>query len=84
MIFVEKKKGKKNLKFSAVLGTMSAKSSILMRPAGMDPMVTSKKTMGFLGLGGLRCHSDATAGAAEATTTLLLVVEAAPPEAIAA
>ncbi len=38
---------------------MSAKSSILIRPAGKLPMVTSKKTIGFLGLGGLRCHSKA-------------------------
>lgn len=60
-----------------------------MRPAGMDPIVTSKKTMGFFGLGGLRCHSTATVGvaaaAAAATTTLLLLLfVAAPPEAIAA
>lgn len=46
-----------DLKFSAVLGTISAKSSILIRPAGMDPMVMSKKTIGFLGFGGLWCHS---------------------------
>ncbi|WVZ01898.1 hypothetical protein V8G54_022704 [Vigna mungo] len=45
------------LKFSAVLGAMSAKSSILIRPAGMLPMVTSKKTIGFLGFGGRTCHS---------------------------
>ena len=49
------------LKFSAVLGVMSAKSSILILPAGMDPMVTSKKTMGFLGFGGRRCQSMAAA-----------------------
>ena len=47
----------KNLKFSAVLGAISAKSSILIRPAGMVPIVTSKKTIGFLGFGGLKCHS---------------------------
>lgn len=45
------------LKFSAVLGAMSAKSSILIRPAGMVPMVMSKNTMGFLGFGGRTCHS---------------------------
>lgn len=45
------------LKFSAVLGAISAKSSILMRPAGMVPMVMSKKTTGFLGFGGRTCHS---------------------------
>lgn len=44
-------------KFSAVLGAISAKSSILMRPAGMLPMVMSKNTIGFLGFGGLWCHS---------------------------
>lgn len=36
---------------------MSAKSSILMRPAGMVPIVTSKNTIGFLGFGGRTCHS---------------------------
>ena len=46
-----------DLKFSAVLGAMSAKSSILIRPAGIPPIETSKKTTGFLGLGGLTCHS---------------------------
>lgn len=46
-----------DLKFSAVLGTISAKSSILILPAGMLPMVTSKKTIGFLGFGGRTCHS---------------------------
>lgn len=45
------------LKFSAVLGAISAKSSILMRPAAMVPMVMSKKTTGFLGFGGRTCHS---------------------------
>lgn len=45
------------LKFSAVLGAMSAKSSILIRPAGMPPIETSKKTTGFLGFGGRTCHS---------------------------
>jgi hypothetical protein len=50
-------------KFSAVLGTMSAKSSILMRPAGMDPMVTSKNTTGFFGFGGRWCHSTDDGGA---------------------
>lgn len=50
-------------KFSAVLGAMSAKSSILIRPAGMDPMVTSKNTTGFFGFGGRWCHSTAAAAA---------------------
>lgn len=45
------------LKFSAVLGAISAKSSILILPAGMLPMVTSKNTIGFLGFGGRTCHS---------------------------
>lgn len=49
--------GGDNLKFSAVLGATSAKSSILILPAGMVPMVTSKKTTGFLGFGGRTCHS---------------------------
>jgi hypothetical protein len=40
---------------------MSAKSSILMRPAGMDPMVTSKNTTGFFGFGGLWCQSTEVA-----------------------
>lgn len=55
----DKKRGKEwqCLKFSAVLGAMSAKSSILIRPAGIVPMVMSKKTTGFLGLGGRTCHS---------------------------
>ena len=44
---------------------MSAKSSILMRPAGMDPMVTSKNTTGFLGFGGRWCHSTDDAGVAD-------------------
>ena len=57
----EIKKEKGDLKFSAVLGAMSAKSSILILPAGIVPMVTSKKTMGFLGFGGRRCHSTAAA-----------------------
>jgi hypothetical protein len=48
-----------NLKFSAVFGTMSAKSSILIRPAGKLPMVTSKKTIGFLAFGCRKCHSTA-------------------------
>ena len=60
-----------NLKFSAVFGTISAKSSILIRPAGKLPMVTSKKTIGFLAFGGLKCHSTAApppaAGAAIAS-----------------
>jgi hypothetical protein len=34
-------------KFSAVLGHTSAKSSIFTRPAGIPPIVTSKKTTGF-------------------------------------
>ena len=29
----------------------------MIRPAGMVPMVTSKKTIGFFGFGGLKCHS---------------------------
>jgi len=57
----ERKGEERDLKFSAVLGAMSAKSSILILPAGMVPMVTSKKTMGFLGFGGRRCHSTAAA-----------------------
>ena len=36
-----------HLKFSAVLGTVSAKSSIFMRPALCPPMDTSKNTTGF-------------------------------------
>jgi hypothetical protein len=44
---------KRNLKFSAVLGAISAKSSILIRPAGIEPIVTSKNTIGFLGFVGL-------------------------------
>lgn len=53
------------LKFSAVLGAISAKSSILTRPAGMVPIVMSKKTTGFLGFWGLWCHSTTpVAGAA--------------------
>lgn len=53
------------LKFSAVLGVISAKSSILTRPAGMVPIVMSKKTTGFLGFWGLWCHSTTpVAGAA--------------------
>jgi hypothetical protein len=36
---------------------ISAKSSILMRPAGMLPIVMSKKTIGFFGFGGRTCHS---------------------------
>lgn len=36
---------------------MSAKSSILIRPAGMVPIVTSKNTIGFFGFGGRTCHS---------------------------
>ena len=32
-----------------------------MRPAGMDPMVTSKNTTGFFGFGGRWCHSTAVA-----------------------
>ena len=51
------KRREEDLKFSAVLGAMSAKSSILIRPAGIPPIETSKKTTGFLGLGGLTCHS---------------------------
>ena len=34
-------------KFSAVLGVVSAKSSILMRPRGSPPRVMSKKTIGL-------------------------------------
>lgn len=34
-------------KFSAVLGTTSARSSKTRRPAGLSPMATSKKTKGF-------------------------------------
>lgn len=34
-------------KFSAVLGTTSARSSISTRPAGAPPMAMSKKTFGF-------------------------------------
>ena len=36
-----------HLKFSAVLGTVSAKSSSFMRPALCPPMDTSKNTTGF-------------------------------------
>ena len=36
-----------HLKFSAVLGTVSAKSSIFMRPALCPPIDTSKNTTGF-------------------------------------
>lgn len=32
-----------------------------MRPAGIDPMVTSKNTTGFFGFGGRWCHSTAAA-----------------------
>lgn len=53
----EVKKCQLNLKFSAVLGAISAKSSILILPAGMVPMVMSKNTTGFLGFGGRTCHS---------------------------
>lgn len=45
----ESQEKRDNLKFSAVLGAISAKSSILMRPAGIEPMVMSKNTTGFLG-----------------------------------
>lgn len=48
------------LKFSQVLGQMSAKSSILIRPAGMPPMVTSKKTIGLLGFLARACQSIAS------------------------
>lgn len=46
-----------------------------MRPAGMDPMVTSKNTTGFFGFGGRRCQStdDADGGVGPAEI-------AAPPE----
>ena len=37
------------LKFSAVLGTISLNSSILMRPADVSPILMSKKTMGRVG-----------------------------------
>ena len=37
------------LKFSAVLGTTSAKSSNFIRPASVVPILTSKKTTGLLG-----------------------------------
>lgn len=37
-------------KFSAVLGTMSANSSIFIRPTGWPPMLTSMKTTGLFGL----------------------------------
>ena len=37
----------RHLKFSAVRGTTSARSSISMRPLGEPPMVMSKKTTGF-------------------------------------
>ena len=53
----DKEREWQDLKFSAVLGAISAKSSILIRPAGMLPMVMSKKTIGFFGFGGLTCHS---------------------------
>src|SRR6516162_10663671 len=36
-------------KFSAVLGTTSANSSMTMRPASLPLMVTSKNTLGFAG-----------------------------------
>jgi hypothetical protein len=36
----------KHRKFSAVLGTTSERSSITMRPAGVPPMVMSRKTFG--------------------------------------
>ena len=35
-------------KFSAVFGTTSALSSMMMRPAGCPPIVMSKYTLGFL------------------------------------
>ena len=41
-----------NRKFSAVLGTMSAKSSILMRPTACPAIEMSKKTMGLSGFAG--------------------------------
>lgn len=76
-------------KFSAVLGAMSAKSSILMRPAAMDPMVTSKNTTGFFGFGGRWCHStddavaDGGVGPAEmaAPPDAIVVLDGLPPEA---
>nr|CAB3452894.1 unnamed protein product [Digitaria exilis] len=37
-------------KFSAVLGTLSAKSSMTTRPALALPMRMSKKTLGFLAM----------------------------------
>lgn len=45
----------------------------MIRPAGIPPIVTSKNTIGFLGFGGLWCHS--TTGAAAA-------VVLPPPDAI--
>ena len=58
----ERKKKKKeenrkesHLKFSAVFGTTSANSSILMRPWGAPPMDTSKNTTGLLGFEGAVC-----------------------------
>nr|GMD71923.1 hypothetical protein Iba_chr12fCG3580 [Ipomoea batatas] len=68
------------MKFSAVLGAMSAKSSILIRPAGMFPMVMSKKTTGFFGTCGLRCHSTPAPSAAAAAPPPAF--PAPPPDAI--
>ena len=44
------------LKFSQVLGTTSANNSILIRPAGLPAIDTSKKTTGLAGFLGRRCH----------------------------
>lgn len=68
---------------------MSAKSSILMRPAAMDPMVTSKNTTGFFGFGGRWCHStddavaDGGVGPAEmaAPPDAIVMLDGLPPEA---
>jgi len=51
-----------------------------MRPAGMDPMVTSKNTTGFFGFGGRWCHSTAVAVADGGVGPAEM---AAPPDAIA-
>lgn len=61
-----------------------------MRPAAMDPMVTSKNTTGFFGFGGRWCHStddavvaDGGVGPAEmaAPPDAIVMLEGLPPEA---